>query len=180
VNSISQLDVFLRNWRKMPEEHELLPVRRGPRGHVNLTGAPEAPSITFTKDHVQFVDSLEEGVRDLVLCIIRTLNCVTYSSCEGHLTEDGTGIFCGRHVAIICNDPEERFVLRQRLENAIARVQHPRNTMLLTVLEEDLDTETSSLQALNLIFLPTTKKPEEYFGELKAVYDEFVRRVIEC
>lgn len=180
ANSIVGLEVFLRNWRTVPEKQELLPVLRGPRGHVNLTGAPEAPSITFTKYHAQFVESLEEGVRDLVLCVIKILNCVTYSSCEGHLTEDGTGILCGRHVAIICQDADERSILRRRIENAIALVRHPRNAIHLTVHEEDLESETSSIQTLNLIFLPTTNKPEEYFEELKDVCEEFMLRIAQC
>lgn len=179
VNRIFGIEAFLRSWDSVPENLVLFPIRRGASGHLNLTGAPEAPAVIFGKWQPQFVESLEAGVRELVLSLIRHFSCVTYSSCEGHVTEDGSAVLCGRTVAILCRDADEHERLRGRLEAAVRRVSIHMVFVVLQVVEKVLETEGADMRCLDLNFVPLTSLPEKYFAELEVVYDDLLRQ-IEC
>jgi hypothetical protein len=177
VNRILGIESFLRSWSVVPENPVLFPIRRGATGHRNLIGSPQAPAVILGMWQPQFVESLETGVRDLVLSLIRRFSCVTYSSCEGHVTEDGSAVLCGRNVAILCRDAEEHERLRYRLEAAVQRVSTPMTFVLLQVADNVLETDVADMRCLDLNFVPLTPVPEQYFAELELVYDDLLHQI---
>ena len=180
INRILGIESFLRSWAVVPENPVLFPIRRGATGHRNLTGAPQAPAVTLGLCQPQFVESLETGVRDLVLSLIRQFACVTYSSCEGHVTEDGGAVLCGRNVAILCRDAGEHERLRYRLEAAVRRVSTPMTFVALEIAENILETDIGDMPSLDLNFVPLSPVPGQYFTELELVYDDLLRQIEHC
>jgi len=58
-------------------------------GNINLNGVPGSYSLILNNRTPDFLEEVEEGIRPLVkACIDRYID--TYSSCEGHIYDDGT------------------------------------------------------------------------------------------
>lgn len=86
VNRVDGLINFLHRWNHKGELgcRELQFTVTG-GGNINLQGTSECnESFLLTRWHPSFADSLEAGVRELVMRLVTKWDCVTYSSCEGH------------------------------------------------------------------------------------------------
>lgn len=181
ANMISGIAKFLELWESDPDDQGFLPLRRGGQGHRNLTGTASSPAITFTKGHPQFVESLEDGVKDLVLLLIECFDCVTYSSCEGHANPDGQTLLRGRNVDILARNASEHQHLRNHLQvcTDYARLV-PSDFVDLQLLEVELETEVGPILTLDLNFIPMTDVPDEYFYAVAPVYERLLGAIADC
>ncbi|MCC8969772.1 hypothetical protein [Bradyrhizobium brasilense] len=79
-------------------------------------------SAIYARSDPRFLAAIEPGIRPLVLAVIEHLDCITYSSCEGHRTADGH-VQVGQHVDIFAADLNAQENLAQRLDRACAGVR---------------------------------------------------------
>jgi uncharacterized protein len=173
-NTIVGIASFLEAWDRVPEHPHRLRVKHGLQGHRNLLGTNSAPAVVFTRWHPQFKESLETGVADLVVLMIQRLDCVTYSSCEGHASEDYARLLSGRSVDVLPRDAEEQQRLRNDLRSRVGRVRRASNAVSLQLAEGWLETDLGPMPCLDLRFVPTTHIPSAYFAAVEEVYADLL------
>lgn len=179
ANQITALRQFIASWDSPPGPSGAarVPLKRGKLGNINLQGTVEGPAPIFTPSHPQFVESLEEGVKDLVLCLIAKLGCITYSSCAGHASEDGRRLLCGRSVSIVPRDAAEYESLREIIAGAVGEVGPLTAHVSLQLEESVLESDELEMPCLDLNFRPTTEDAAPYFAELEPLYRRLVERL---
>jgi uncharacterized protein len=179
ANQITALRQFIASWDSPPvsDGAARIPLKRGKLGNINLKGTVEGPAPIFTRSHPQFVESLEEGIKDLVLCLITKFDCITYSSCAGHASEDGRRLLCGRSVSILPRDEAEYESLRDVIGRAVGEVGAPSGHVVLQLEESLLESDELDMPGLDINFRPTTERAAPYFEELEPLYRHLVERL---
>jgi hypothetical protein len=89
-------------------------------------------SVIYARSDPRFLAAVEPGIRPLVLEVIEQLDCITYSSCEGHRTADGH-VQVGQHVDIFAEDMTAQENLALRLDRACAGVRRTATASLRVV-----------------------------------------------
>ncbi|WP_052557635.1 hypothetical protein [Enhygromyxa salina] len=170
VNELKGMRALLQRWDEEDVgDDRIYPVFRGRRGHVNIDGSPDGPSVTFTPGQPQFEEALEPGVRDLVLTLV-ALGGVTYSSCEGH-PGDGPGTtFSGRHVGLLPRGPEQERQLSELISSVLSGLDHS-PTVVVELRKEQLRDAEDILYSLDLCFRPTTDDWARYSRALEPAYE---------
>jgi hypothetical protein len=133
--------------------------------------------MIFTRWHPQFEESLERGVSEMVLRLIDRLECITYSSCEGHPSADGTLLLSERNVDVLPRGAGELRRLRHELSSLIGRVQCSPDAASLRLIEGRLDTEAGPLSCLDLRFLSMGHTPGAYFTAVEEIYADLLARL---
>jgi len=121
VNEVTGLVHFLRRWQSREEKvYGAVPLRRSEYGNINYEGTPESfDSAIFTRWHASFAESLEPGIRKLVLALVQAWDCLTYSSCEGHRGVGGTA-WRPRHVRMASRSSTEDQRIGAELDRLVA------------------------------------------------------------
>ncbi|MGB3509203.1 MAG: hypothetical protein WBA93_08160 [Microcoleaceae cyanobacterium] len=180
MTEFSDLKSFLDSWEdRFVEVTEFDIFQQSPNGNINTTGtAACCDSPIFTKYHRYFKRSIEPGVRDLTIALILKLNCITYSSCQGHLsTEDAA--MRPRYVAVMPRNEEEY----ERLFNIfnqiaeLANYQFTNNPVKVVVGNDNLESEAGVTKCLTLFFVSDNVGEAEYFREIEPVYSYVLQQV---
>ena len=108
MTEFSDFKSFVDSWEdRFVEVTEFDIFKQSPQGNINSDGTTACcDSAIFTKYHRYFKRSIEQGVRDLTIALILKLNCITYSSCQGHFSREDAGMR-QRYVAVMPRDEEE-------------------------------------------------------------------------
>jgi hypothetical protein len=175
-NHVSGLAQFLKKWDAKRRIDISIKNARGAGGHVNLEGSAACfTSHIFTPADPEFVDAIEAGVRDLVLLLIDDLNCITYSSCEGHAPV-GQNPLRQRHVGVLPRNAEEYDRLLQRFRSA-ADATH-RNcqceTVRVHIKEALITTDGPDVRCIDILFAAVTSDWAAYSRSLEPAYREFL------
>jgi len=171
TNTMLGVARFLDAWAAPPEQPLRLPLREGAAGQRNLSGGVTDAAIVFPRGHPQFVAALEDGVRALVVLLVEGLDCVTFSSCEGHAAADGRTLLWGRSVDILPRDTGEDARVRAVLGGCVDAVrQAPEAPVRLRLVEDEVQTEFGPLPALTLDFTPGTADAATYFAVVAPLY----------
>lgn len=178
INQITGLRRFLESWDNFPHNSSArVPVKKGRLGNVNLDGKSGSLAASLTRHHPQFFESLEDGVRDLVVCLVERLGCITYSSCAGHASEDGQSILRERNVDIVPRDAEEYQVLKELLLEALSANDVTSQHVSVRLNETVLESDDLEVDCLDIQFFARTKSAELYFAEVDEVYESLLRTV---
>jgi uncharacterized protein len=152
--------------------------RVSPLGNINAEGSPSCESAAiFDRHHPLFLDSLEPGVRDLVVQLIERLGCITYSSCEGHRGLGSIQPFSLRQVGILPRDEREY----QRLAEALVVLAGASNatgtaaTVRIAVSSGVLTSEVEDRPCIDLVFVAVTDDEDAYFRDVEAASRTFLR-----
>jgi len=149
VNRLHHLASLIENWDS-------------PAGWVPVAPAdslrPQAmnaqPSAIYGKSDPQFLHSIEPGIRPLVLALIQTLGCITYSSCEGHPTAEQT-VQVGQHVDILARDLNEQSKLMEVLDR-MALAAPNTATARLRVRRGTVELERATAPSISIEIVPMT------------------------
>lgn len=162
-----------------PSDYPLhLPLREGVAGQRNLSGGATDAAVVFPRGHPQFIASLEDGVRDLVVLLVDGLNCITFSSCEGHAAVDGHTLLRCRSVDILPRDAEEAARLCRVLQGCIDAVPQAQEAPAgLRLVEGEVETELGPMLALTLDFTPATSDADTYFAGVTELYEALLAEV---
>jgi hypothetical protein len=174
-NFLSELDKFLEAWDGDGE----LDCRNdvGDRGNVNIGGAPDGYEASIlAKSDPRFFEYIEPGVRGLVRHLVEALNCITYSSCEGHRSTS-LSAFRRRHVGIVPRHDAEAEGLRRVLTDAARSSARP--TVEAAIVDDMLESESRSMLCIDVVFVDKDDDEECYFRELDGVCDDFLAHLIQ-
>jgi hypothetical protein len=189
TNNFKGLAAFLKRWddaeyarrtaAATPPKEALF--KTSPLGNINAAGSPHCVTSTiFDRHHPLFIDSLEAGVRDLTVELIERLDCITYSSCEGHRSVRVPPVreFSYRKVGIVSRDEDEH----QRLTEALDALVQTTNgadiaptTVRMDVRRRVLTSEMEDRPCIELVFVSGTDDEEVYFRDVEAVSQTFLR-----
>jgi hypothetical protein len=190
-NILIGLAPFVKEWEKRPNiiigddsatsgsdgsmTDSSLKIVSGKNGQINIDGTAASPSMTLPRSHPSFISSLETGVKDLVVLLNDTFDCITYSSCEGH--GDGDILLRGRNVDILPRDREEMGYLSSALGDIIEGARLPNESVDLVLRREILTSEIGDHDALDLNFLPLTRSAKAYFDAVGPIYDRLLSAI---
>jgi hypothetical protein len=182
LNHLYGLKEFIRQWEEEPHDAAGAepPLTASAEGHINLDGAPGCiEAYIFPRWHPQFESALEEGVKELVQELIARLDCITYTSCQGHpaaMSGDGARTLTPRHVGILPRNRTEHLYLSGVLTRAagLANERAAQGHVKAVVRSETLTSEESDRDCLNITFADCGESAEDYFERVEGVYREFI------
>ena len=162
INFLTDVEGFLAAWGR-PVAPIAPAVRRTGRSARKEIGA------VYSCSHPAFHLALEPGVREVVLSLIESLDCVTYSSCEGHRATVGTPMRYW-HVGIVARSSKEHVKLSRTLHGLARRMNRRvgRGSPSLRIEDGRLDSETGSWPCLDVLLVPNGLPQETYFARLPA------------
>ncbi|MCL2923537.1 MAG: hypothetical protein MGG11_10805 [Trichodesmium sp. MAG_R03] len=180
MTEFSDLKSFVDSWEdRFVELTEFDIFKHSPNGNINSDGtAACCDSPIFTKYHRYFKRSIEPGVRDLTIALILKLNCITYSSCQGHFSTEDAGMR-QRYIAVMPRDEKEY----QHLFNSFNQIaeltkeRFPDHPVKVIVGNDNLKSEGKITKCLTLFFVPNNADEAEYFREIESVYDYVLQKV---
>ncbi|MER9427311.1 hypothetical protein [Mesorhizobium sp. M0408] len=174
VNRVNGLIDFLRRWDDKGElKYKELRFSVADGGNINLQGNSGCnESFLLTRWHPSFANSLEAGVRELVVRLVTAWDCVTYSSCEGHRSSAQVPARV-RHVRLVSRSKAEHVRLGSMLKRLVdatnADIGDPGVRLAwkasVIVAEEGLEAP-----GLDLIFEPQSDDERVYWKYLDTSY----------
>ena len=121
INCMRGVDRFIAEWDAgIGGANRRYRLKRSSFGNINRNGRPgglRAPALPHW--HPQFPDSIEAGVRDLVLALVANGRWISYTSCAGHHYVSPHLPSSERHVGLLPRDDAERTQLATRLEHVV-------------------------------------------------------------
>ncbi|MFD7643447.1 hypothetical protein ACFV4P_22645 [Kitasatospora sp. NPDC059795] len=181
-NEMGDVAGFVARWESGAEGRARVAVQTSGFGNRNRDGSPDRPSavavvpgegVALDGEPAGWTGALEDGVRELVPAVVRALDCVTYSSCQGHDYRALGRPSRTREVCLLARTPEEADRLTResvgRLHAASAALDSP--YVRVGLLREDLlcASTGSRWQCLSLLFdRPAGAGWTEYFAHLDA------------
>ena len=186
-NAVAGLEAFLEEWDRKRSRApargavDTGPDPKGPGGQINVEGSAICLSASiYVPDDPRFVDALEPGVRDLCMGLIEKLDCITYSSCEGHRSDEG-GRFRPRHVGIVARDTEEAARLEAVLEGLCQRTNREHSELRVRVLlvVSQVAGDRGEWPCFDLLFFSDPVSEREYFLETEVLGRSFAKNLRE-
>ncbi len=154
TNYVSGLSDFRAAWDKAKARKRSSASNKvSAEGHVNLDGDEACPAAAiYTPADEEFFAAVEPGVRPLVMHLIDALDCITYTSCEGHApTADG---WSPRRVGILPRDAADYTRIYEALDRAVKATKtdvDPR-VVELRIVEHTLASEGPDLPCIIVLF----------------------------
>jgi uncharacterized protein len=181
MNRFNGYQEFLARWH-MPGGQAAPPLRQSAVGNRNLSGsAVDTAAYSFVPGQPGFRDSIEPGIRPLVLYLVEQVGLVTYSSCEAHPSTCSSP-FRAAHVGLLHDvsgaQRSAAFtaeILVRWLEEAAYRTMRSldRPAVGVRVIEDVLDTELGPRPCLDVWFLPIKGTAQTYFAHLPALVEAY-------
>ncbi|MGD1808829.1 hypothetical protein ACP6PL_25785 [Dapis sp. BLCC M126] len=180
MTEFSDLKSFVDSWEdRFVEVTEFDIFKHSANGNINTDGtAACCDSPIFTKYHRYFKRSIEPGVRDLIIALILKLNCITYSSCQGHFSTKDSAMR-QRYVAVMPRNDDEYQQLFNTF-NQIAKLtnyQFTENPVKVVVGNDNLESEGKTTKCLTLFFVSNNANESEYFREIESVYNYVIQQI---
>jgi hypothetical protein len=170
----SGLRDFINSWDDpFVETHPDEVFRQSPQGHINADGtAVCGDSPIFSKYHRYFKRSIEVGVKDLTVALIRKFDCITYSSCQGHRSTFNA-VMRPRYVGILPRNQDEfqRLLLSLQLLVNLVNSHFPHSPVVLTLGQDLVESEDLNLPGLTVFFEPVTPDEDVYFQIVDEIYN---------
>ena len=186
-NFAKKVDALIRIWDRPLSEKEkemlaqLAPVKQQVSDYGNINnGAPNtlSSSCLISRTHPHFENVIEPGAKDLVVCVAKYHNLITYTSCGGHRYDDGTANN-RRHVGIIARDDaeQERAMALFMAAGEVINARYPDAAIEIAVMPHALQDGDKSYPALDLYL---HNKPEKGWDAYFAEADEICKALTDC
>ena len=183
VNRMEGVRQFLYDWDAPgePGNRKSVPLCPSAYGNFNSSGMPgDKRAYSLTPHHEQFVQSLEAGVRDLVVVLTGRHGFITYTSCEGHRYEGLDLPATERHVGLLPRRKDEEKRIRDLLAEVDMTVSPCFETCAaqLAVMEESLCDRSDVFPVVDLYFSKRgAAEWKDYFLALEPIYQAVVRHL---
>jgi uncharacterized protein len=168
INYLGGVRGLLERWDSGGRVLVERPVMASAGGNLNIHGsASDTAAHTFTPHEPQFLGSLEPRIRPLVVALINTMNCVTYSSCEGHPATPHSPARPAS-VDLLPRHPEEAVQQHAALSRLADRAMacYASREVGVHVAAGTLDSEDGPHLCVNLQFLSATGDEAAYFAAI--------------
>jgi uncharacterized protein len=176
TNEMSDVSNFLGAWEDADsrKNHEQVDLHLTSYGNVNSTGeVGNYDGHALTPWHPQFEDSIEAGVRELVLECVKNLQWVTYTSCEGHQYDGLLQLHpVERHVGILPRSPieyQEVYETLQRLQQLVHQ-RYWQFPVRVETIELNLESRGTTYRVLDLFFRKHPQAPWWLYFRLLPLY----------
>lgn len=171
VNRMDRILDYMRSWDfSLEVQGNDLKIVEGPEGNISETGDVENPtSVILTPSHPHFYDCVEKGVTELVRILVEDINCITYSSCQGHKIA-GQDIILPRSVGVLCRDEIEQLFLRDLFMAAAAKSQPLRPHIFNDWVESGNDL----FRTVEIVFELEPTQREIYWSTMEESYHSFL------
>lgn len=151
-------------------------------GNINKLGANNiSESYMLSKNDPEFYDFIESGVKDIVKKLINTLDCITYSSCEGHIIGDE---FEPKNIGIIPRNYEEYYSLKKAIYKLITKtnislIEKNENCDVYLFLEIDkVETDDGpDLTTIEIYFMSLSDNAEKYLNDIDCATNCFLEHL---
>jgi uncharacterized protein len=175
VNGVSGMARFREEWDEARKVEGKIDNATSEQGHINVEGSARClSSVIYTPAAPQFLASIEAGVRPLVLALIQDLNCITYSSCEGHPPSDDGYPMRGRHVGILPRDAAEHAMFLERLRAAATLTPPVPGVVTVEVREDIVASDGVDLPCIDLLFVAGSYDWAAYAEKIDSVQAAFL------
>lgn len=180
-NALNGYRQLIQNWTTPTEvwRDRGADIRRGPMGHINADGAAECGhAAIYVPREERFFESLEPGVRALVMALVGEWNWITYTSCEGHPKTE-TASMRRRNVGLLPRSDAEGDLMSAVLTSALASMPRaaPGAAAELGILHHSLDTEEGVRPCVDLVFYPRARDWAAYVLASDALQRDLVERL---
>jgi hypothetical protein len=184
-NHFTSLLQFMQRWDEaaVPQTRSEQGNRISRDGRINLAGTEACPkAIIYTRRDKEFVESLEPGVRRLVLTLVESFDCLTYSSCEGHRHPTSGGTPSLRHVGILPRNADEYDALIRIISRvaSMSNQRFPGGAVKVLVVERVLSSDDLEAPCFEVMFERAKKDWPIYFSQLEEVYELFLKQLMEA
>lgn len=179
VNFVPQLWTFLRRWDDRTDQHsKRIQVGATLPGRIVTPDGRAGLGYLLTYWHPNFMDVVEPGVRRLTELLITRLDCVTYSSCEGHASEQIETTYL-RYVSVVCRNDSERRRFLDVLEAVATDCAGMSDSSVRVVIETGfIDTDDGNrADTVDVVFSTDPSALGTYFDEVDDAYGRFCRRL---
>ena len=180
VNFFNGLEDFIAKWEGYvaysPHMDKDLTFVKGKQGVINLDGERSCfEASIFSKASSLFENAIEDGIKSLVIFLVRSIDCITYTSCQGHAESECTSLSY-RHVGILPRNEQEYQSLIKKLNRVKSHVDETIvDSFVEVVVEENfVDSETLRMPCIDITFVPTENHEDQYFIHLEKTYESFV------
>lgn len=180
INRMRDFAGFLESWRDPahPDNAATVNLQVTEFGNINCTGEPgNYDGHALSKWQAQFRDSLENGIRELVLFCVDELGWITYTSCEGH-AYPGQRIPCAeRHVGFAPRSEEEAAATATLLRKCAEAVNRSATfwAVRVEVVPGALDSDGAVHPIIDLFFRRRRLVPWRlYFRRIDDLYSHFL------
>lgn len=172
VNRMDRVSDYLRKWDFSLEPYDKnLQIVKGPDGNISESGKVDEPiAASLTPAHPMFFDCIEKDIRELVTILIEDMDCITYSSCQGHQRLDGS-LIRPRNVGILCRDETEQLFLTDFLKSVVASSEADQPSILNDWLESGNDL----YRTVEIVFECDPSESETYWATIETKYHYFVQ-----
>ncbi|MGO9372534.1 MAG: radical SAM protein [Syntrophobacteraceae bacterium] len=172
VNRMDQVSDYLRKWDFSLDSYDKnLQIVKGPNGNISESGKVDEPiAASLTPAHPMFFDCIEKDIRDLVTILIEDMDCITYSSCQGHQRLDGS-LIRPRNVGILCRDETEQLSLTDFLKSVVTSSEADQPSILNDWLESGNDL----YRTVEIVFECDSSRSETYWATIEKRYNHFVQ-----
>lgn len=181
INEMPGVGTFIRDWEQANASRGEVDFRISRFGNINdegidggLTGRSYLPA------QERYADSIEPGIRDLVLQLNRSYGLITYTSCEGHCYDSADLPNSMRHIGILPRSVEEYAAVVGWLRGLVGGFDNPdAQAVPVHVFEDRLrDSGTTEVyDVVELYFFKNCADWSEYFATVDRVYTRFVDAV---
>lgn len=207
---LSGLKQFIASWNDPFVSVDLTDYnlfKTSPEGNINSEGTSaccDSPSVP--KYYRYFKKAIEPGVRDLAIALILKLDCITYSSCQGHRATNTSSALASwgkstqtsaimrqRYVAILPRDAEDYQRLFKILNDLAdsTNASFPNSSVKIAIANDLVESEDCQMPGLVFSFvdvsvfsplelpLPARIVSDEnlYFREIEPVYRHVVELI---
>jgi hypothetical protein len=182
VNYLGGVRGLLERWDRGGCGSGERPVVAGASGNVNIHGsASETAAYIFAPHEPQFLGSLEPRIRPLVVALIDAMDCVTYSSCQGHRTTKHSPARPAA-VGLLARHPDEgaylHAVLSRLADRAMAGFLSREVGVRVTL--GTLDSDNGPHPCVDLQFVSTTGDEAAYFAAIDDAVALLTRLIVDA
>jgi uncharacterized protein len=174
VNRMDRIMDFKRSWDfSLEVQGPGLKIVEGPEGNISETGEVKNPtSVTLTPSHPLFINCVEKGVIELVRVLVEDINCITYSSCQGHKVP-GHDLILPRNVGVLCRDETEQLFLNDLFMAAASKSQPIRPK----IFNDWVESENDLFRSVEIVFDCEPTQQENYWSIVEESYHSFLRNL---
>lgn len=188
-NWARKVDSLIKLWDRPLSEKEketlarLAPIKQevSEFGNIN-NGAPNTASTSclISRTHPHFENVIEPGVKELVVCVAKYHNLITYTSCGGHRYDDGVTSNNRRHVGVLTRDAAEH---ERAMELFVAVGEHinarfSNAAIEIALMSHSLAGEDKTYPVLDLyLHIKSGRSWDDYFAEADEISKELVAQL---
>lgn len=158
LDIIGTIGAWDRHKGPFPGDAMLADLRQGSFRNINVGGSPDgATAPTIPHWHPLFASSIEAGIREIVLHLVKECGWITYTSCEGHDYGPEGSPPAMRHVGVLPRRDDEFVRVHHYLQTVISGCAAliDAGPVSLALILQPLRDPVRSVKVVDFVFVPS-------------------------